>query len=77
MNFFVIFSMVSGLLVQLQAVKSVISDKSAKPCNNCSVTHALALIYPRLLAGFGTLFFFVTSSLAEFQVGFWHYHFIT
>ena len=47
---------------------TVVSDRIARAFNSSGTTRAVALIYPRLLTGFGMLIFFTKLSLMEFQV---------
>ena len=47
---------------------TVAYDRIARAFNRSGTARAVALIYPRLLTGFGILVFFTNISLTEFQV---------
>ena len=66
-GFFLISSLVIGLLDQLQ-IFLVVSDRIVRAFNRFGATRDVALIYQMLLTGFGMLIFFTNLNLMEFQV---------
>ena len=68
MAFFLIFSMVLGLLNQLQIFSQLYLIELLGLSTGLGQLKLWHLIYSRLLAGFGMLVFFTNLSLMEFQV---------
>ena len=66
--FFLIFSMVVGLLDQLQVFSQLYLIELLGLLTGLGLLQLWHLIYPRLLAGFGMLVFFINLSLMEIQV---------
>ena len=66
--FFLIFSMVLGLLNQLQIFWHLYLIELLGLLTGLGLLELWHLIYPRLLTGFGMLVFFTNLSLMEFQV---------
>ena len=65
---YLIFSMDSGLLDQLQIFKQSHLMKLLGLLTGLGLMELWHLIYPRLLTGSGMLFFFINSNLRQFQV---------
>ena len=70
MSFFLILSMVLGLLDQLQIFLQLYLIKLLGLLIGLGLLKLQHLIYPRLSTGFGILVFFTSVSLMEFQVKF-------
>ena len=68
MDFFLISSIILGLIDQLPDLLTVVSDRIAGAFNRFGATRAVQLIYLRLPIGFGMLVFFKDLLLMEFQV---------
>ena len=68
MAFFLISSMVLGLLDQLQIFPQLYLIELLELLTSLGLLDLWNLIYPRLLTGFGMLVFFTNLSLMEFQV---------
>ena len=68
MAFFVISSMILGLLDQLQIFLQLYLIELLGLLTGLGLLELWHLIYPRLLTGFGMLVFFTNLSLMEFQV---------
>ena len=68
MAFFLISSMVLGLLDQLQIFSQLYLIELLGLLTGLGLLMLWHLIYPRLLTGFGMLVFFTNLSLTEFQV---------
>ena len=68
MAFFVISSMLLGLLDQLQIFSQFYLIELLWLLTGLGLLELWHLIYPRLLTGFGMLVFFTNLSLTEFQV---------
>ena len=68
MAFFLIFSMVLGLLDQLQIFSQLYLIELLGVLTGLGLLELWHLIYPRLLTGFGMLVFFTNLSPMEFQV---------
>ena len=66
--FFLISSMVLGLLDQLQIFSQLYLIELLGLLTGLGLLELWHLIYPRLLTGFGMLVFFTNLSLMEFQV---------
>ena len=66
--FFLIFSVVLGLLDQLQNFSQLYLIELLGLLAGLGLLELWHLIYPRLLTGFGILVFFANLSLMEFQV---------
>ena len=66
--FFLIPSMILGLLDQLQIFSQLYLIELLGLLTGLGLLELWHLIYPRLLTGFGMLFFFTNLSLMEFQV---------
>ena len=64
---FFIFSLVLGLLDQLQIFSKLYLIELLGLLTGLGLLELWYLIYPRLLSGFGMLFFFANLSLMEFQ----------
>ena len=67
-GFFLISSMVLGLLNQLQIFSQLYLIKLLGLLTGLGLLKLWHLIYPRLLTGFGMLVFFTNLSLMEYQV---------
>ena len=70
MIFFLISSMVLGLLDQLLIFSQLYLIELQGLLTGLRLLELWDLIYPRLLTGFGMLVFFINLSLMEFQVRF-------
>ena len=68
MAFFLIFSMVLGLLDQLQIFSQLYLIELLGLLTGLGLLELWHLIYPKLLIGFDMLVFFTILSLMEFQV---------
>ena len=68
MTFFLISSMVLGLLDQLQILIQLYLIQLLGLSTSIGLLEVQHLIYPRLLKGFGILFFCINVSLMEFEV---------
>ena len=68
MVFFLIFSMVLGLLDQLQIFSQLYLIELLGLLTGLGLLELWHLIYPRVLTGFGMLVFFTNLYLMEFQV---------
>ena len=66
MTFFLISSMVLGLLDQLQILTQLYLMQLLGLSTGIGLLEVQHLIYPRLLKGFGILFFYINLSLMEF-----------
>ena len=67
-SFFLIFSMVLGLLDQLLILSQLYLVELLGLLTNIGLLELWHLIYLKLLTGFGMLFFFTNLSLMEYQV---------
>ena len=65
-DLFLISSIISGLLVQLQ----IVSNRIARISNRAGAIRSVALDMSKAFVGFSKLVFFTDSSLMEFQVRF-------
>ena len=68
MAFFLISSMVLGLLDQLQIFSQLYLIELPGLLTDLGLLELWHLIYPRLLTGFGMLVFFAKLSLIEFYI---------
>ena len=74
--FFLISSMVLGLLDQLQIFSRLYLIELLGLLTGLGLLELWHLIYPKLLTGFGMLFFFTNLSLMEFQVRYLPFFFL-